>query len=102
MPGGTPQASSQILDACSFLAQEGMGSGLESCQDLGPQKPLGPQKGAFQVEETAVSKGVKAGRSSSWDNRTHRAGPAQDTQPAGPRAASAGGLQRQDPGGQAN
>ena len=56
----------------------------------------------FQVEETAVSRRAKAGRSSSWDNQAQRAGPVQDTQLPGPRALSAGGLQRPDPDGQGN
>lgn len=50
----------------------------------------GPQS-AFQLEGTAVSKGMEAGRSSSQDYPTQRAGPAQHT--------ASWGLQRQDPRG---
>lgn len=88
----------QILNACSFLQQEALGLPWKAGKTWVFQSP--PR--IFQVEETAVSRRAKAGRSSSWDNQAQRAGPVQDTQLPGPRALSAGGLQRPDPDGQGN
>ena len=97
MPGGIPQAIPKFYP-CSFLQQEALGLRSKAGKTWVLKSPLR----VFQVEETAVSRSVKARRSSSWDNQAQRAGPVQNTQLPGPRALSAGGLQRPDPDGQGN
>uniref|UniRef100_A0A4W2EHZ6 Cytochrome c oxidase subunit 4 n=1 Tax=Bos indicus x Bos taurus TaxID=30522 RepID=A0A4W2EHZ6_BOBOX len=64
MPGGIPQAIPKFYP-CSFLQQEALGL----CSKAGKTWVLKSPLRVFQVEETAVSRSVKARRSSSWDNQ---------------------------------
>ncbi|XP_070237639.1 cytochrome c oxidase subunit 4 isoform 2, mitochondrial isoform X2 [Bos mutus] len=64
MPGGIPQAIPKFYP-CSFLQQEALGLRSKAGKTWVLKSPLR----VFQVEETAVSRSVKARRSSSWDNQ---------------------------------
>lgn len=66
----------RFLMFAGFLKQEALALGWK----VGKTWVLKGPKRAFQVEKTAVSRGMEAGRSSFWEYWTQRAGPASWSQ----------------------